>query len=184
MKRIVWIFAAVLGAATSVASGASRETSTPQALAVTPATLAAERGVADLKFVDMFKMPVGPRGLEASDRLRALDGRRVRVVGYMVRAEPVPHGEFLLSPLPVELGDEDESLSDDLPASAVLVRLPAPSESLAVPYLPGLVRATGVLHVGPTPARADGRIASIALTLDATPARALATFAKRRAHAP
>ncbi len=37
-----------------------------------------------LKCSDFHRQPVGPRGLELSDHLRAADGRAVRIVGYMV----------------------------------------------------------------------------------------------------
>ncbi|MFI4932880.1 MAG: hypothetical protein ACHP83_21755, partial [Burkholderiales bacterium] len=45
----------------------------------------------ELKFADFFVQPVGPRGLPIADALRAADGRRVRLVGYMVSQEqPMP----------------------------------------------------------------------------------------------
>ena len=44
-------------------------------------------GVAILKFGEFFQMPVGPLGLEPSEKLLALNGKRIRLVGYMVREE-------------------------------------------------------------------------------------------------
>jgi len=127
---------------------------------------------ADLKFNEMFTMPVGPLGLTPSTRLRALDGKRVRIVGYMVQQEPATPGMFLLSPLPVVAGDEDESLADDIPANAVLVRLPTATKN-KLRGQAGLVRVTGVLHVGLSTDTASGRSAAASLEADAATTRAL-----------
>ena len=51
---------------------------------------AAPAGVVDLKFQELFKLPVGERGLEPSEKLVALDGKRVRIVGYMVQQPAAP----------------------------------------------------------------------------------------------
>ena len=87
--------------------------STPKLLAVRKELGAPPKGVSDLKFHDIFKTPVGDKGLEPSATLLALAGKRVRMVGYMVRQQPEPKGTFLLSPLAAEISDEDEPLADD-----------------------------------------------------------------------
>ena len=145
-----------------------------------PATLAVQKtlgpppaGVVELKFRDVFKLPVGPKGLEPTDKLLALDGKRVRIVGFMVRQSPTPKGMFLLSPLPVSLGDEDEGLADDLPPATLGVDLGAKSRDLAVPMLPGLLQFTGTLHVGMRVDPATGRATPAQLALDGAPVRAL-----------
>jgi hypothetical protein len=121
-------------------------------------------GVTSIKFGEFFRMPVGPLGLEPSDKLMSLNGHRVRLVGYVVREDdPVP-GRFLLSPLPVTVGDEDESLSDDLPPSTVFVHLQGVKER-NVPYIAGLVKLTGVLEVG-AKEEGGGRVSSVRLVLD------------------
>jgi hypothetical protein len=35
--------------------------------------------VNEFKFSDFFRQPIGPRGLEHTDRLRSLEGRRIRI---------------------------------------------------------------------------------------------------------
>ena len=75
----------------------------------------------DLKFFEFFKMPIGPRGLQPTEKLVGLDGKRVRILGYMAKQEQSAAGMFLLTPLPVSMGDEDEGLADDLPPSTVFV---------------------------------------------------------------
>ncbi|MGZ3238104.1 MAG: hypothetical protein ACXU8A_12085, partial [Burkholderiaceae bacterium] len=101
--------------------------------------------VTDLKFREFFKMPIGPRGLEPSAKLIDLSDKRVRLIGYMVRQETPTAGFFILAPLPIALGDEDESLSDDLPASTVFVHVDPPAQ--IVPYHAGLMHLTGTLHL-------------------------------------
>lgn len=122
-------------------------------------------GIADLKFGEFFQMPVGPRGLEPTEKLMALHGHRVRLVGYMVREEEPTAGRFLLSPLPVSLGDEDESLSDDLPPTTIYIHLQG-VKARSVPYIGGLVKLTGILEVG-AQEEGDGRVSSVRLLLDA-----------------
>src|SRR5262245_31299945 len=41
-------------------------------------------GVHQLKFSDFFKFPIGPLGLEVTEELKDLDGRTVRIMGFMV----------------------------------------------------------------------------------------------------
>jgi hypothetical protein len=118
----------------------------------------------DLKFRDFFKMPVGPRGLQPTEKLLGLNGKRVRILGYMARQEQPAAGTLLLTPLPVTMGDADEGLADDLPATAVFVHLESGGRS--VPYVPGLIKLAGVLSVGGQD-EADGRVSTVRLTLDA-----------------
>jgi hypothetical protein len=125
----------------------------------------------DLKFREFFRMPIGPGGLEASAKLIALDGRRVRILGYMARQEKPSGAFFILAPLPVSLGDEDESLSDDLPASVLFVHVDSASAVLA--YRPGLLQLTGTLSLGPME-ESDGRVSTVRLLLDPEPAQDLA----------
>lgn len=121
-------------------------------------------GVTSIKFGEFFRMPIGPLGLEPTEKLMALNGKPIRLVGYMVKEEIPTTGRFLLSPLPVSLGDEDESLSDDLPATAVSVRLQG-ARNRVTPYVGGLIQITGNLEVGARD-EADGRVSSVRLLLD------------------
>ena len=136
----------------------------PAALQVQTAP-AAKAGVTDLKFADLFKMPVGPKGLEPSDKLQALVGKRVRMVGYMANAEEATPGMLVLTPIPVALGDEDEKLVDDLPPTAVFVHLSPAFAGKSVPNLAGLIRLEGMLELG-TQEEADGHISTTRLVLD------------------
>lgn len=149
----------------------SHEFSTPTGkAAAAPSVLVAGElppppvGTTDLKFRELFKLPIGPRGLEPSEKLIGLNGKSVRMVGYMAKEENPTAGLFILSPLPVNLGDEDESFADDLPANAVYVRLDSTNNNV-VPYLAGLIKLTGILQVG-FAQEVDGRVSTVRLLLD------------------
>lgn len=125
--------------------------------------------VLELKFGDFFRMPIGPAGLEPTEKLLSANGRKVRLVGYVVKEEDAREARLILAPLPVTLGDEDESLSDDLPATAVFVHLTGVGKRTP-PYLAGLVQLVGILDVG-TVDEADGRPSTVRLRLDAATSR-------------
>jgi len=121
-------------------------------------------GVTELKFSEFFVMPVGPEGLTFTDKLHGLDGRRVRMTGYMVEEEKGRPGVFLFSPLPVQLHDHDSALADDLPAAVVHVTVPTCLDR-PVPHARGLMFLIGTLSVGPRN-EPDGRISIVRLALD------------------
>jgi hypothetical protein len=152
-------------------------------------------GVEELKFGEFFKLPVGPRGLEINDRLRALDGRRVRLLGHMVKEDltpcnscPVPPkkgkrplpawmefvvpGRMMFTEHPAFVSHAHYGLADDLPPQTVFVTVPDRFGEL-VPFTAGPMLLTGVLSVGNKP-EPDGRISVVRLTLDPPPQAAAA----------
>ena len=128
--------------------------------------------IPSLNFRDFFKLPVGPRGLEPTEKLKSLGGRRIVIVGYMVRQSIPTNNFFVLSPLPVSLGDEDESLANDLPASVIFVHVQA-STGMPLAYFSGVLRVSGILSLGAYE-ESDGHVSSVRLHLDAESSRALA----------
>ena len=136
---------------------------------------AAAAGVADLKFRDFFRLPIGPAGLEPTERLLALDGKRVRLVGYMVEREESVPGTLILAPLPLATAESEDGAADDLPAAVAYVHLDGAAPR-SLPYLPGLLRLTGTLQVG-VREEADGRASTVRLQLDARSSRALLRLA-------
>jgi hypothetical protein len=110
---------------------------------------------------DLYARPVGPKGLEYSDRAQALDGQRVCLNGFMVRqASPVPWS-FLLSPVPLQLHEREYGLAEDLPPTSIHVFLPRNGPPV-VPHRSGLHQVVGTLRLGPQE-QADGRIAAARL---------------------
>lgn len=164
------LLAPLVQAHAPTASGNVRQT--PDALAVRKELPPVPHGVIDLKFRDLFTLPVGPRGLEPSTALRAADGKSVRIVGFMVHQDPPLRGGFLLSPLPVAVGDEDEGLADDLPPALIFVDV-AQASGLTIPSMSGLLQISGTLHVGVRENAQDQRISLIRITPDARTTRAL-----------
>ncbi len=129
-------------------------------------------GITQLRFDEFFE-PIGRGGLEFSEKVKGLDGRRVRILGYMVRRDdPVP-GTLILTPRPVQLHDHEYGLADDLPAATLYVTVPN-SPGRTVTWTPGLLLLTGTLSIG-NHEEPDGRISSVRLTLDPPPAAAVET---------
>ncbi len=120
-------------------------------------------GVSDLKFVEIFKSPVGERGLEFSDKTKTLDGKKVRLLGYMVRQSTYTPWKILLSAMPVTVCEKEYGFCDDLPASIVHVTLPKGASPIPQ-FTPGLMLLTGTLHLG-NREEADGRLSTVRLDL-------------------
>ena len=121
-----------------------------------------------IKFGDFFRQPIGPRGLEFTDTLRAAQGQTVRLVGWMVAQETPSAGYFLLTPRPVRLSEHADGEADDLPPTTVLVRLPAGNQARALPHQDGLIELLGTLAMGRA-VEADGRVSWVQLQLPAPP---------------
>ena len=120
-------------------------------------------GVTDLPFDHVLVSPIGPKGLELSPEARQLVGKRVRLVGHMVRQmQPIPW-TFLLSPVAQSLHEREYFLCDDLPANTVRVHVPKGPQPI-VPYRPGLVVVTGTLTTE-GPEESDGRSSVARLVL-------------------
>lgn len=110
----------------------------------------------DLAFRDLFQLPVGPQGLVPTQRLLQLNGQVVRMLGYRVKVpadQAVPE-LLLLAPVPLQLGDEDDSLADDLPPQVVFVH------GADLPSAPGLLRVQGRLELGARD-EADGHVSTV-----------------------
>jgi hypothetical protein len=153
--------------------------------------------VEELRFADFFKLPVGPEGLELTPSLRALDGKRVRVLGYMVREDLTPcnscpiiqtkgrrpapawmsltvAGRMMLTAAPASVSHAHYGLADDLPPQTVFVTVPDKFGEL-VPYTSGPMLLTGVLSVG-SKIEPDARASLVRLTLDPPQPIAATTF--------
>ena len=150
--------------ATEAASATIVSTNQSLAAGSTSALPPLPPGVSELRFSEFFRQPIGPRGLEYTEKLRQLEGRRVRILGYMVRQEqPVDHG-FLLSPVPLTLHESEYGLADDLPVTALHV-FTARDLPARVPHTPGPLLLTGKLSLG-NRRETDGRTSVARLHLD------------------
>lgn len=149
----------------------------PASVAVHGPLPAPAHGVTDLKFSEMLKMPIGPKGTEPTERLLALHGKKVRLVGYMAQQSDPAQGKLILTPNPIMIGEADESLSDDVPGNAVFVHLNATHAHKTIPNLRGLLQFTGTLQVGAQD-EGHGRTSSIRLLIDENTSRRLTTNAR------
>jgi hypothetical protein len=138
---------------------------TPKSISVNPNASQKLADVSDLKFNEFYKMPVGPKGLELTPKLISLIGKKVSIAGYMAKAEPAIPGLFVLSPIPVEMGDDDEKLVDDFPPNVIFVH--TNDHQLAVPHIDGQINLTGILEVGSFD-EVDGHVSTFRLELDPT----------------
>ncbi|MGC3959964.1 MAG: hypothetical protein QM813_19170 [Verrucomicrobiota bacterium] len=121
-------------------------------------------GVTELKFSEFFRSPIGPRGLELTDKLRSLDGRRIRILGYMVQqARPTEHC-FLFANRSIAVNEAEYGLCDDLPANTLRVITTADAPA-ATPFTPGLLLLTGTLSIS-NRVETDGRVSAVRLYLN------------------
>jgi hypothetical protein len=148
-----------LGAQMHVFAGAEQNAATTTTLPSLPAD------IAELKFRDFFVMPVGPHGVEMAPKLFALDGRRVRIVGYMAQLEEPCPGFFMLVPVPINVAGASAGIVDDLPPATLFVHLPPAQAHKVASHQSGLLVLTGTLSVG-NQEEGDGRISTVRLQMD------------------
>ena len=126
---------------------------------------AAPPGVTDLAFAEFFG-PIGDRGLEYSDKLRALTGRRVRLAGFMVREQERAPGLFRFAGWPVVVENSTLCSVDDTPPNVAYVIVPTSGpNALLPPWRPGRLELIGTLEFGPR-TEPDGRNSFVRLVLD------------------
>ena len=149
------ILSAVLVSHTAATTGLSDSSTPLQEIAKT------HGGVTVLSFKEFFEGVDG--GLTPSSRLLRLNGRRVRLVGFMAQMESPPLGAFYLCPRPISC-DEEGAGTADLPAESVLV-IVGSQRGKVMPFTPRALEVTGILEVG-NRQDADGRVSFIRLVLD------------------
>lgn len=123
------------------------------------------RADASLPLSEMYVRPVGPRGLEPTAQLLALQGKRVLIQGYMVREEEPFPGYFMLASVPVTLAERGDGPADYLPLSTVFVHLPAAQRDEMVGYVRSELELAGTLELG-AKEETSGRISYVRLRLD------------------
>ena len=129
----------------------------PPARAVAPAP--------QLQLGEFFKLPVGPKGLEPTEKLLAMNGKRVTVQGHMVKEEEPLPGLFMLTPVPVAMAELADGPSDYLPPATLFVHLPQEGADKVAAYQPGTWNVTGLLELGGQQ-EANGRVSYARLIPD------------------
>ncbi|HEY5894688.1 MAG TPA: hypothetical protein VIT91_15815 [Chthoniobacterales bacterium] len=143
-----------------VASSSGMPAADRQNLSLPPAPA----GVTDLKFGEFFKSPVGPRGLELTEKLQSLNGKHVRMLGFMADDDMALPNQMLLTPVPMTLHTSEYGYCDDLPAAIVTVHVNSATAKV-LPHTPGLLLLTGKLSVGNQEEK-NGRISIVRLTIE------------------
>jgi len=119
------------------------------------------RGPQSLSFNEFFEP--SDRELKPSQKLLALNGQRVKMVGYMVDMENAPFGAFYLAPRPV-FCDEAGGGTADLPPESVRVIVRS-AQGKKIQFIPRALEVTGILEVGNL-LEEDGQVSAIRLILD------------------
>jgi hypothetical protein len=122
-------------------------------------------GVEELNFKDFYKMPVGPLGLEPTDKLKSLDGKRVRIVGFMAEIKLDDRRQMIFSTVPLKPQPEEYGVADEIPATHILVTVPGDADQ-EIRFTPGPMLLTGVLSVGTQ----GGETSYVRMQLDEAPA--------------
>src|SRR5499426_1185991 len=121
-----------------------------------------ESKAASIEFREFFEANASE--LKPSAKLLSLNGRRVRLIGFMAQMEQPPSGAFYLCPRPV-YADESGGGTADLPIGSVRVIVRS-AKGKKVPFIAREIEVTGILEVGAR-AEEDGTVSAIRLTLDA-----------------
>ena len=138
--------------------------------AAAPANMPEElQAMPELSFADFFG-PVGSRGLEYSEKIRALAGQRVRVRGFMVQQSERAPGLFLFAGWPVKVDTRADCNETDTPPAMIHVLVSGSMKTL--PFVPGPHVLSGVLEIGARH-EADDRISVARITLDESARTAL-----------
>ena len=114
-----------------------------------------------LSFKEFFEP--GKKELNPSAKLLSLNGKRVRLIGYMANTEEGFKGGFYLCPRPV-FSDEGGNGDADIPPESVFVVLRS-ATGKEVAHKPMALEATGILEIGPKTDE-DGHVTRIRLVLD------------------
>ena len=155
LSALAVVLAATFGAAAMRAEviKAPKGDASAAVAAVTPPALLEFREVASFR----------EGSLQLSEKVKRLDGQRVRMTGYMAHLELPPKGGFYLAPILVH-GDESGAGTADLPLESVLVVSrsagAAPVDPLDCP-----VEVVGTLAVGHAE-DSEGHSSWLRITLD------------------
>ena len=97
---------------------------------------------------ELIILPTGSLGIQVSPKALSFQGKKVRLSGYMVKSEESPIGKFYFSPIPIQLSEHADGAANDLPASAVLVKLDSSQANCVVAHKTGVIVLEGTLLVG------------------------------------
>ena len=133
----------------------------PQVVAPDPTSPLAAVQAMPLAFSEL--LDPSPNELKPSSKLLGLNGKRVRMVGFMAFQEEAPKGAFYLGPRPA-YNDEGGAGSADIPPVSVRVIVRG-AKDRQIEFIPRPVEVTGILEVG-SKTEEDGAVSFIRIILD------------------
>lgn len=119
---------------------------------------------APMTFGDLYVTPAGPKGLEYTTRLKALEGQRVRMTGFMVRIVNQDPDVFMFSDRPVSTHSCQIGGIPDVPVTVVHAILAA-KPGCGTAWQPYAVTVFGRLELGGREEK-DGRYSYIRIRAD------------------
>lgn len=118
----------------------------------------------ELSFTNIFITPAGPTGLAYTDEIRKLEGKPVRMTGYMVRTVNKDPDAFMFTRFPVATFFEEYGIVDDVPPNFAVALL-KPREGMGSAWQPFAVTVFGQLELGSRNEQ-DGRISYVRIRSD------------------
>ena len=115
-------------------------------------------------FDEIYVMPAGPKGLEFTRKTSDLNGRQVRMDGFMVKHYHDDPTIFLFSPVPAVHNQVEYILADSLPTSLVHVIMDVRPGDAPV-WKPQRITVLGTLETG-VHQEIDGRVSHVRLRCD------------------
>jgi hypothetical protein len=121
--------------------------------------------VTDLSFREFFRLPVGPKGLEPTEKLLSLNHKTVRLQGHLVmEEEPLP-GLAMMTPVPTALAELADGPADYLPPATLFIHLHSEQAKKFVTHRPGVWTAVGRLELGGKQ-EPNGRVSYVRLIVE------------------
>lgn len=123
------------------------------------------KSYAPLSFDEVFMTPAGPKGLEYTAKIKALDGQKIRVTGFMVRHADIDTRAFLFCATPRAYNEREEGLADSIPPHMFYVTMPV-REQDAPAWRGEKMTLYGTLELG-SHQELSGRISHLRLRCEA-----------------
>src|SRR5688572_664714 len=133
--------AALLLSANAAAHGAAAHGDEPS-VELLPKPAPKAISLSTIEFADFYNF--GPTHAEPTDKLNALNGKKVTLVGFMVEMSDPAKGGFYLAPYPA-LSDESAGGRAGIPPVSVLVVAPI-AKGKKVAQISGVLEVTGILE--------------------------------------
>lgn len=125
----------------------------------------ARKSYEPLSFDEVFVTPAGPRGLEYTAKIKALDGKKICITGFMVRHADIDTSAFLFCATPRAYNEREEGLADSIPPNMLYVIMPVRAQD-APAWRREKMTLYGTLELGAHQEQ-SGRVSHLRMRCDA-----------------